>query len=169
MSKKKSERLEGAAWQQLELVNGWIRHSDAKLTALLALVGIAGGGVYAVAQNACGRPSILATAAVAGALLASAAICVVLGLIPRRRFLASDQAEVVFYRAVASLYPAPTDYAAAFAAAQARGELSANLLRQVAINAAIADRKFVLTIWSTVLLALALAALVTGATMSVLA
>lgn len=168
MSKKKSERLEGAAWQQLELVNGWIRHSDAKLTALLALVGIAGGGVYAVAQNACGQLSILVAAAVAGSLLTSAAICVVLGLIPRRRFIASDQAEVVFYRAIASLYPAPTDYAAAFAATQARGELSANLLRQVAINAAIADRKFVLTIWSIVLLAFALAALVTGATMSVL-
>lgn len=169
MSRKKSEQLEAAAWQQLELVNGWIRHSDAKLTALLALVGIAGGGVYVVAQNACARPSILATAAVAGALLASAATCVVLGLIPRRRFLASDQSEVVFYRAIASLYPAPHDYAAAFAAAQARGRLSANLLRQAAINAAIADRKFVLTIWSTILLAFALAALVTGATMSVLA
>lgn len=168
MSKKKLERLEGAAWQQLELVNGWIRHSDAKLTALLALVGIAGGGVYAVAQNACGRPVILITAAVAGSLLTSAAICVVLGLIPRRRFVASDQAEVVFYRAIASLHPAPTDYAAAFAATQAQGELSANLLRQVAINAAIADRKFVLTIWSIVLLAFALAALVTGATVSVL-
>ena len=169
MSRKKAGHLEAAAWQQLELVNGWIRHSDAKLTALLALVGIAGGGVYAVAQNACGRSPILVVAAVAGALLAGAAICVVIGLIPRRRFIASDQTEVVFFRAVASLYSAPTDYAEAFAASQARGELSENLLRQAAINAAIADKKFVLTIWSTVLLALALAALVTSATMSVLA
>ena len=169
MSRKKSERLESAAWLQLELVNSWIRHSDKKMTALLALIGIAGGGVYAVAQGNCGRPAILISAAAAGAFLAGAALFVFLGLLPRRRFVASDRSEVVFYRAIASLYATADDYAAAFANAVRHETLSANLLRQTRINAGIADRKFVMTFWSMVMLILGLAALATCASIRVFA
>lgn len=52
-------------WSQLENVNGWIRHADAKLATLIAFVGVASGGLYVTAQGKA-PVWVIAVAAAAG-------------------------------------------------------------------------------------------------------
>ncbi|WP_439689752.1 Pycsar system effector family protein [Curtobacterium sp. SP.BCp] len=159
MKRRKPDELIVPGWQQLELVNSWIRHSDAKLTTLLAFIGVAGGGLYAVVQEGCRPAALIPLALLSAVFLGGAATSAFLGLIPVRRFKASDAREVIFYRAIASKYLDPAAYIAAFECSITDEDLGPNLLRQALINAKIADRKFVLTTWSGLLLMGGLAAL----------
>lgn len=159
MKRKKSHDLTVAGWQQLELINSWIRHSDAKLTTLLAFIGVASGGLYAVTQGGCRPAALIPLALLSAVLLGGAATSAFLGLIPVRRFKVSDAREVIFYRAIKNKYLDPAAYIAAFEDSIADEDLGRNLLRQALMNAKIADRKFVLTSWSGLLLMAGLAAL----------
>ncbi|MCS5521793.1 DUF5706 domain-containing protein [Curtobacterium flaccumfaciens pv. oortii] len=160
--------MAAAGWQQLELVNSWIRHSDAKLTTLLAFIGVAGGGLYAVVHDSCRPSGLLALAGVSAIFLAAAATSAFIGLNPVRRFTPSDEREVIFYRAIQAKYGDPGSYVDEFKGSMADDDLGPNLLRQALINAKIADRKFVFTTWSGLLLMAGLAALAACAAVRVI-
>ncbi len=152
-------------WSQLENVNGWIRHADAKLATLIAFVGVAGGGLYVTAQ---GRSPlwVLLIAAAAGCSLVVAGMLAFVGLLPRRRYTPSATQERIYYRAIANDYEGPDAYARAILTIG--DELAPNLARQIHANSCVADRKFVLATGATVALLVALAMLVVVAAFRVL-
>lgn len=153
-------------WSQLENVNGWIRHADAKLATLIAFVGVAGGGLYVTAQGKA-PVWIVVVAAAAGLGLVIAGLLAFVGLLPRRPYTPSTTRDRIYYRAIANDYEGPNAYAREVLSAG--DELGPNLARQIYANSCVADRKFVLATWSTAALLGALAMLVIVASFRVLA
>lgn len=147
-------------WRQLENVSGWIRHGDAKLATLIAFVGVAGGGLYVAADSA-GPWWHLVAVAGSGSLLLAAGLLAFLGLLPRRRYRRGGAADRIFFRAIATAFEGPKEYAADLLSS--KEHLPENLARQIYANSIVADRKFVFATWSTIMLLAALAFLVAAA------
>jgi len=152
-------------WSQLENVNGWIRHADAKLATLIAFVGVASGGLYVTAQGKA-PVWVIAVAAAAGLGLVISGLLAFLGLLPRRPYSPGSTPDRIFYRAIANEYEGPDAYTREMLSAS--DDLGANLARQIYANSCVADRKFVFATWSTAALLAALAMLVAVASFRVL-
>lgn len=153
-------------WSQLENVNGWIRHADAKLATLIAFVGVAGGGLYVTAQGKA-PVWVIVVAAGAGIGLVIAGLLAFIGLLPRRPYSPSSTRDRIYFRAIANDYEGPDAYTREML--DANTDLASNLARQIYANSCVADRKFVLATWSTAFLLAALAMLVAVACFRVLA
>lgn len=74
------------AWATLLLVNDWIKHAEAKLGVIFALVGVLAAGLTALVTDVDEPNGTLLTLALISALLiVASAICVMIGLLPRFR------------------------------------------------------------------------------------
>jgi hypothetical protein len=145
-------------WSQLENVSGWIRHSDAKLTTIIAFIGVSGAGLYVVAQEAHGEWSRAILALAAGALVV-AGVTAFFGLLPRRRYRPGAQRDRIYYRAITRQFDDAAEYSRELRGLD-ESVIQDDLARQIFANAKVADRKFALASQATIALATAVALLV---------
>ncbi len=155
------------AWAALLLVNDWIKHAEAKLGVVLALVGVLAAGLIALVTVVEIPSGLLLTFALIAALLITAsAVCATIGLLPKFR-AQKDGSDLnpLFYADVAKHFAEREPvYVQNFKALLADHDaLVFQLARQVWANSAVAARKYRWANRATLIGAAALlAALATG-------
>lgn len=152
------------AWKALDLVNDWIRHSEAKAGAALTAAGVAGGVLYNLVKNTPHPPCPIAiTAVICGVLVFVAGGFAALAVIPRRKIKGqpADFINLLFYRHVAEAYKndAPSYEEVLKALSSNKDDLTRHIANQVHANSIVADRKFTLAGWAIIALVGALIAL----------
>jgi hypothetical protein len=149
------------AWKALGLVNDWIRHAEAKTTAILAAAGVSGGVLYNLVKSQDHPNAVVSLVAVVCGLAifvsgGSAIIALMPQLKPRQRRapragrdsgdppLGEDPANLLFFGHIARDYKgdAPT-YAQVLRTLTSDPEsLVEHIGRQVHANSHIANRKY---------------------------
>ena len=93
------------AWQTLDLVNGWLKHAEAKAGVALATVGVLGGLLYNLAASL-KEPPWWVIAPMVGAILfmAVGGMCAAVAVVPRlwRKDSATSR---IYYDHIARAYP----------------------------------------------------------------
>ena len=97
------------AWKTLALVNEWLRHSEAKAAACLAVDGVMAGLLYSLVQQVHGAEWWLTVAVATTAIAVFASgVCSAMALVPRT-WSAGGHATTTFHHHINLTYPNPTD------------------------------------------------------------
>ncbi len=97
------------AWKTLALVNDWLRHSEAKAAACLAVDGVMAGLLYSLAhQEGDTRWGLTVTVATTAIALFASGVCCAFALVPRT-WSAGGQATTTFHHHINLNYPNPMD------------------------------------------------------------
>lgn len=153
------------AWKALSLVNDWIRHAEAKATAMLAATGVTGGILYSLV-HAQTHPSLAldVVATVNGLMIISAGGSAVIALVPRltvpkvKKVVAAtslvpqaatvaaseDPVNLLYFRDIARRYrgDAPTYTQVLTTLTTDPTKLTEHIGRQVHANSDVAHRKY---------------------------
>lgn len=157
------------AWAVLLLVNDWIKHAEAKLGVIFALVGLLAAGLIALVTDVEEPNSALLSASlISGMLIVFSAICATMGLLPKFRAQKNaHDVNLLFYGDVAAHFQGRGKELAYVKELEAvladHDTLSRQIARQAWVNSAVAARKYKWANWAILSGAVAvLSALVTG-------
>lgn len=155
-----SDELPMRLWSLYLSVNDWIRHADSKASITLAFVGAAAAALVALLPTD-QSPSklLLSMAALCGLLLCLSALLGALAIWPR---LGSDLApsNPLYYQHIATRYGSPSEAAHRILPEIAcEKQFSHHVASQIAINSAVATKKFKYVNWSVRFLCFSIATL----------
>lgn len=154
------------AWKALDLVNGWIRHSDNKAVAVLAAAAGAGVAFYNLTKDNLVKDThhpdypITLTAIACVLFVLIAGLFAASAIIPRQKVKgqSEDNINLLFYSHIARKYkndsPSYEDVLKTLTAN--KPELTRHIANQVHANSVVAERKFNLTGYSIMALAASL-------------